>query len=146
MDPLFLLHVVRKEIKIQIFLCGIKQIASASININGPCETWNFRGAFFLSCSWMESENQLNGGVIRCISQMFAVLKRLYSEPPTSHLCLKQSVKPSAGDQHAKSSGNRNLLTQGSQHRTPRTLGRLRTADTLTMQTHMQAFSSPEQL
>lgn len=51
MDPLFLLHLVRKEIKIQIFLCGIKQIASASTNLNGPCETWNFSDAFFLAAS-----------------------------------------------------------------------------------------------
>lgn len=52
MDPLFLLHPTREEIKKQIFLCGIKQIASASININGPCETWNFRGAFLAASEW----------------------------------------------------------------------------------------------
>lgn len=51
MDPLILLHSAREEIRIQIFLCGIKQTASASTNINGPCETWNFRGAFFLAAS-----------------------------------------------------------------------------------------------
>lgn len=66
----------------------------------------------------MERENQLNGGVIRYINQMFAVLRRLYYKPPTTSslqsLCLKQSAKLSAGDQHAKSTGGKNLLTQGS--------------------------------
>lgn len=72
----------------------------------------------------MESENQLNGGVIRYINQMFAVLRRLYSKPPTPpSLCLKLSVKPSAGDQHAKSTRDKNLLTQRSRHHTPRALG-----------------------
>lgn len=46
MVPLFLLRPLREVIKKQTFLCRIKQIASTSININGPCETWNFRGAF----------------------------------------------------------------------------------------------------
>lgn len=50
MDPVFLLRPVREEIK--IFLCGIKQIASASINIYGPCETWNVRGAFLETSEW----------------------------------------------------------------------------------------------
>ena len=52
MDPLFLLRPMREEIRIQIFLCGIKQIASASINTNGPCETWNFKGAFLAASEW----------------------------------------------------------------------------------------------
>lgn len=52
MHPPFLVLSSRGEIKIQIFLCGIKQIASASININGPCETWNFRGAFLAASEW----------------------------------------------------------------------------------------------
>lgn len=52
MDPSFLLHQGRTEIKIQIFLHGIKQIASVSININGPCETWNFKGAFLAASEW----------------------------------------------------------------------------------------------
>ncbi len=52
MDPLVLLRPVRVEIKILIFLHGIEQIASASININGPCETWNFKGAFLAASEW----------------------------------------------------------------------------------------------
>jgi len=75
----------------------------------------------FSSSEWMESENQLNEGVIRYINRVFAVLRRLYSKPTPpapSSLRLKPSVKPSAGDQHAKSTGDRNLLTQGSQQHT----------------------------
>lgn len=79
----------------------------------------------------MENENQLKGEVMRYISQMFAVLRRLFSKPPPPSLCLNQSVKPSAGDQHAKSTGDKNLLTQGFRHTTDS--ARLRMADTLSM-------------
>lgn len=64
----------------------------------------------------MESENQLNGGVIRYISQMFAVLRRLYykllSLPPAQSRHFKQNVRPSAGDQHVRSTWDVNLLSR----------------------------------
>lgn len=111
MLPLFPLPPLRKGIRIQAHLRGIKQIASASININGPCETWKFPRCSF-SGGWMESENQLKGGVMRYINQMLAELRRLYS----NLCCLKLSVKPSAGDQHAESTGDGNLLTLQQRH------------------------------
>lgn len=106
MLPLFLLPPLREGIRIQKRLRGIKQIASASININGPWETWKFPRCS-LSSEWMESKNQLKGGVMRYINQMLAELRRLYS----NLCCLKLSVRPSAGDQDAESTGDRNLLT-----------------------------------
>lgn len=51
MEPLFLPRPTSEEIKTQ-FQRGIKQIASASININGPCETWNFKGALSAASEW----------------------------------------------------------------------------------------------
>lgn len=106
MLPLFPLPPLREGIRRQTHLRGIKQIASASININGPCETWKFPRCSF-SGEWMESEKQLKGGVMRYINQMLAELRRLYS----NLCCLKLSVKPSAGDQHAESTRDGNLLT-----------------------------------
>lgn len=45
-----------------------------------PVRAVKLRGGF-CSSQWMESENQLNGGVITYISQMLAVLRRLYYNP-----------------------------------------------------------------
>lgn len=66
---------------------GIKQIAAASTNINGPCETPDFKGALSASRQMekrREKKKQHDGGIIRCIIQMFAVLRRLYYNPPST--------------------------------------------------------------
>lgn len=65
-------------------------------------------------------KNQLDGGVIRCISQMFAVLRRLYYKHPPSPLAFparRCCAEPSAGDQHAKSAVGQKSINSGKPRR-----------------------------
>lgn len=67
MHPLVLPHLRRGDIKIEHISMLNHMKCVCKQKYQWPVRAVQLRGGFF-SSQWMESGNELNGGVIRCIS------------------------------------------------------------------------------